>query len=337
MNAPVLRVRDLRTEFDTPRGVAKAVNSVSFDVHPGELVGIVGESGCGKSATAKSVLGLTKRPGRIAGGSVQLAGTELLTMSRKELRGVRGAAMSYIPQNPVGALNPILRLDRQFRDIITAHRKASRAESDALALSALESVGINDPLRVLRGYAHELSGGMAQRVTIAMATMLQPKLVVADEPTTGLDVTTERQILDLLRQQISGEGRAGLLITHDLGVVAQYCQRVLVMYAGVIVEQGSVRDVFKTPKHPYTQALLGAIPHKGQELVALKGTPPNLIDYPAGCAFFDRCSVRDEVACRQAPPLFEVGPSHLVRTFHQTESAPVVEVEFQEVSADGAR
>jgi oligopeptide/dipeptide ABC transporter ATP-binding protein len=309
----LLSVRGLRTEFHTPRGVVKAVNGVSFTVEEGELVGLVGETGCGKSVTARSIIGLVKPPGRVVEGSIELRGTDLRGLSRRELRRVRGSQIAFVPQNPWGSLNPILRIERQYRNVIRAH--AGRVSGDACrdrSLAMLEHVGIQQPERVLKGYAHELSGGMAQRVVIGMALIANPSLVIADEPTTGVDVTIQRQILDMIMTLLEEERRAMLLVTHDLGIVAQYCHRVIVMYAGKVVESGPVSDVLGNPAHPYTEALIGAIPKPGRALKRLRGTVPNLIDYPTGCPFRERCDyVRDPCAGIE-PELRELGPNRLL-------------------------
>lgn len=302
----LLKVRDLQVGYQTPSGLAHAVAGVSFDIHDGELVGIVGESGCGKSTLARALLNLIEHPGRIQDGTVQMRGYgDLLALGRRSraIRRVRGAQISYVAQNPFSALNPILKIEDQFKNIMTAHRgRVSRTEAHDLALQMLDAVGIAGPARVLSGYAHELSGGMAQRVVIAMAFLLEPRLIIADEPTTGLDVTVQRQILDLIRTLLADSNRGMLLVTHDLGVVAQYCQRVMVMYAGKLVEDGLVSTVFRTPAHPYTAALLAAVPEPGHALVRLRGTVPNLVDYPVGCPFRERCDHAFE-ACHTMPRL----------------------------------
>jgi peptide/nickel transport system ATP-binding protein len=285
----LLKVSSLRTQFHTHRGIVHAVNGVSFSVEEGELVGLVGETGCGKSVTARSIIGLIRPPGQIVDGEIQFDGVDLRSVGKRGMRRLRGTDISFVPQNPWGALNPILSIERQFRNMIKAHRKATNHECMNLAEEILTKVGIGDRDRVLAGYAHQLSGGMAQRVVIALALVLNPRLVIADEPTTGLDVTVQRQILDLIMEVLERDQRAMLLVTHDLGIVAQYCHKVIVMYAGKIVESGPVREVFKQPAHPYTKALLAAIPRVGQKLVHLGGTVPSLIDYPRGCPFHDRC------------------------------------------------
>jgi len=313
----LLEVEDLRTEFFTSRGIVKAVNGVSFSVSRGELVGIVGETACGKSATIRSIIGLVRPPGRVVSGSARFESVELIQMPRRKLRAIRGSSIGFVPQNPFGALNPILSIERQFRNVIRAHESISRPEVRTRALQMLTDVGIPDPERVLRGHAHELSGGMAQRTVIALSMILGPKLVIADEPTTGLDVTVQRQILDLIRDLLEREHSAMLLVTHDLGVVAQYCQRVIVMYAGKVVETGPVKKVFKTPAHSYTKALLGAIPRPGADLVTISGTVPDPINYPAGCPFYARCPNRSDPRCEtESPPLTEVSEGHFAASFY---------------------
>ena len=308
---PLLEVSDLHVQFRSRRRTVHAVNGVSFAIGEGETVGLVGETGCGKSATVRAVIGLLKSPGRVTAGSVRLDGTDLVGLPPRQLRRIRGASIGFVPQNPFGALNPVLRIERQFRNVIRAHRRGRRAGIRRTALAMLDAVGIADPERVLRGYAHELSGGMAQRVVIALAMVLNPRLVVADEPTTGLDLTIQRQILDLIRDLAETEGRSMLLVTHDVGVVAQYCSRVLVMYAGQVVEAGPVRRVLAEPTHPYTEALLAAVPRRGEPLVGAQGTVPTLLRLPPGCFYYDRCTYRSDPRCAiDTPSLREVGPGH---------------------------
>ncbi|GGM18150.1 MULTISPECIES: ABC transporter ATP-binding protein [Micromonospora] len=285
----LLEVSGLTTRFDTPDGLVHAVNGVDFHVDRAEIVGVVGESGCGKSVTIRSILGLVRPPGRVVDGTAMFDGVDLLGLRGAQLRRLRGRQIGFIAQNPFSALNPVLRIHRQFANIMAAHGVRSGGTARDRARTALADVGIAGPDRVLDGYPHQLSGGMAQRVVIAMAMLLDPALVVADEPTTGLDLTVQRQILDLIRGLVQQHGRSMLLVTHDLGVVAQYCDRVVVMYAGKVIEHGAVRDVLNTPRHPYTQALIRAVPRPGQPLVHLTGRLPDLVDYPRGCPFQARC------------------------------------------------
>jgi peptide/nickel transport system ATP-binding protein len=289
MPNPLLEVRGLRTEFGTPLGVAQVVNDVSFRVDKGEILGIVGESGCGKSVSIRSILGLVRPPGRVVAGEAVFDGRDLLAMKTSELRDIRGKDIGFIAQNPFSSLNPVLRISKQLHNVLRAHDRERAANSYEIGRAALASVGIAGPERVLDGYAHQLSGGTAQRVIIAMSMLLDPALVIADEPTTGLDMTVQRQILDLVRGLVREHERSMMLVTHDLGVVAHYCDRVVVMYAGRIVEQGTVQEVLRAPKHPYTRALLDAIPRPGRPLVHLKGRLPDLVDYPSGCPFAPRC------------------------------------------------
>ena len=309
---PVLSVSDLRAEFKTRHGIVHAVNGVDFTIREGELVGLVGETGCGKSVTARSILSLVTPPGRVSGGEIRFEGREIGGLRRRELRRIRGSGISFVPQNPWGALNPVLSIERQFRHVLHAHdRRLSRRQCWEASVSMLARVGIQGPERVLKGYAHELSGGMAQRVVIGLALVLDPRLVIADEPTTGLDVTIQRQILDLILELLEQDRRAMLLVTHDLGIVAQYCHRVIVMYAGKVVESGTVADVMTRPGHPYTRALLQSIPRPGHELRALRGRVPDLVDYPRGCPFRARCDFAHEPCDAQAPRLREVDQTQL--------------------------
>ena len=326
----MLEVNGITTRYQTRRGVVHAVNDVSFEVSAGQIVAIVGESGCGKSATVRSILGLIRPPGQVVAGRVRFEDKDLLSMPRRALRRMRGDQIGFVSQNPFGSLNPILRIRRQFHNIITAHSgRLPRARTRQMSLQALQAVGIPGPERVLDGYAHELSGGMAQRVVIGMAMVLDPKLVVADEPTTALDVTIQRQILDLMRDLVLTSGRAMLLVTHDLGVVAQYCDHVIVMYAGKVVERGTVAEVFARPAHPYTRALLRSVPRRGEQVHTLRGRVADLVDYPAGCPFADRCEFALD-RCRTEPPRLRpaFAAAGRLTSCHRSE---------QEVSPDVAR
>lgn len=314
----LLHVDGLRTVFDSSRGVVHAVNGVGFSVRRGELVGIVGESGCGKSATIRSIIGLLRPPGKVVAGSARFEGEDLIAMSGRRRRRLLGDRIGFVPQNPFSSMNPVMRIDRQFHRVISEHRDSSRKDSIALAQEMLRRAGIADPYRVLHGYPHQLSGGMAQRTVLSMAMCLSPDLVIADEPTTGLDVTVQRQILDVTVQLLEQENRAMLLVTHDLGVVAQYCSRVVVMYAGKVVETGTTQAVFAGPAHPYTEMLLGAVPRRGEPLTEISGRLPDLVDYPGGCPFYERCPYQGDPRCStEAPPLRQVGEGHFAATFYE--------------------
>ncbi|WAH99134.1 ABC transporter ATP-binding protein [Arthrobacter sp. MMS18-M83] len=267
-----LQVKELEAEFNTPKGVVRALHGVSFDVQDNEIVGIVGESGSGKSTVVRSITKLLMPPGKVSAGTVTFAGRSLLGLPERDMRQIRGKDIGFIAQNPFSALNPVTRIEKQFANIAKAHGVKVDASERNRALQLLESTGVRDPERVLRGYAHELSGGMAQRVVIAMALYLNPQLVIADEPTTALDLTVQRQVLDTLRRLTVVSGRSMLIVTHDLGVVAAYCNRVLVMYRGSIVEQGLVADVFVRPQHPYTISLLNSVVRPEDETPYLPGS-----------------------------------------------------------------
>jgi peptide/nickel transport system ATP-binding protein len=315
---PLLDVRDLETQFLTRHGVVHAVNGVSMQIREGELVGLVGETGSGKSAMVRSIIGLIRKPGRVVSGEVLFQDLDLRTSSANRLRRVRGRGIGFVPQNPFAALHPVVKLEQQFENVIRAHRDISRAECRTLAEQVLGQLAISDPRRVLNGYAHELSGGMAQRVVIGLALALDPPLVIADEPTTGLDVTVQRQLLDLISELLQRDRRAMLLVTHDLGIVAQYCNRVVVMYAGTVVESGPVREVFLRPAHPYTRALLDAVPDAGRPLTILGGSIPNLVHYPEGCAFHDRCAFAFD-RCKTERPALRVTEGARERACHLSE------------------
>lgn len=290
--AAVLRVEDLQTWFHTEHGIVKAVDGVSFEVRPGEVLGLVGESGSGKSVTNLSILGLVPRPpGRFEGGRVWFDGQDLLGQSEAQLRKVRGRRISMIFQDPMTSLNPYLRVSVQVGEVLRLHEGLSKAEARVRTIELLEDVGIPDPSRRVDAYPHELSGGMRQRVMIAMALACRPELLLADEPTTALDVTVQAQILDLIGGLCRERGTAVVLVTHDLGVVAGVADRVAVMYAGRIVEQGPVERIFASPRHPYTQALLRSLPRLDRKstLTAIPGMPPDLSQLPEGCAFAPRC------------------------------------------------
>ncbi|MEU6506807.1 ABC transporter ATP-binding protein [Streptomyces sp. NPDC046942] len=306
----LLEVRDLRVEFRTRDGVAHAVNGVSFEVDAGETLAVLGESGSGKSVTAQAVMGiLDMPPGRISGGQILFQGRDLLTLKEEERRKTRGAGMAMIFQDALSALNPVLSVGDQLGEMFVVHRGTSKKEARARAVELMERVRIPGAAQRVRDYPHQFSGGMRQRIMIAMALALEPALVIADEPTTALDVTVQAQVMDLLAD-LQREYRMGLiLITHDLGVVADVADRIAVMYAGRIVESAPVHDLYKAPAHPYTRCLLDSIPRldqKGQELFAIKGLPPNLTHIPPGCAFHPRCPMAQDVCRTDVPPLYEV-------------------------------
>jgi oligopeptide/dipeptide ABC transporter ATP-binding protein len=316
----LLNIQDLRTYFHTQDGVVKAVDGVDFAVQRGEIVGLVGESGCGKSVTSLSVMRLISYPGRIESGEIWFDGVDLLTQPRREMTHIRGRRISMIFQQPTSCLNPVFDTGYQLAEVLAIHQSLDRRAGRERAIELLRVVGIPDPEKRLNSYPHELSGGMAQRVMIAMALACNPELLIADEPTTALDVTIQAQILDLMRSLQARLGSAIVLITHDLGVVAEMASRVAVMYAGRIVEEADVRTLFKRPMHPYTQGLLASIPVLGQvtdELDVIPGTVPNLINLPPGCRFAPRCRARVEngleICTQEEPGLLPVEPDHKAR------------------------
>ncbi len=313
MSEALLQVRDLRTHFRTDDGVVRAVDGVSFSVARGEAVGIVGESGSGKSVTNLTLMGLIPTPpGEIVSGEAVFEGRDLLKLPRSQLRTIRGRKVSMIFQDPMTSLNPFLTIGRQMTEGMETHMGLSHEEALAEAVRWLERVGIPKPEERLPSYPHQFSGGMRQRVMIAMALSCKPELLIADEPTTALDVTIQAQILDLLRSLQRELGMALILITHNLGVVAGMCHRVLVMYAGRVVEEASLRDLFKSPRHPYTLGLLKSVPRLDEtrktRLLPIEGQPPDLTNLPSGCAFEPRCPYKIPECRAAVPPLREVGP-----------------------------
>ncbi len=315
---PLLSVRQLRVYFRAhARTVARAVDGVSFDIAAGQTVCLVGESGCGKSVTALSLLRLVPPTGRIEPGSaIRFRGEDLLTLADEPLRQIRGQHIAMIFQEPSTALNPVLTVGDQVAEVVRVHTKTTKREAWQRAVDMLRQVGIADPEVRAKQYAHELSGGMRQRVMIAMALVMHPQLVIADEPTTALDVTIQAQILELLREMRAQTGMALLLITHDLGVVAEMASRVIVMYAGCIVEEASVADLFAAPAHPYTEGLLAAVPRLGVEqerLTTIPGTVPAATDWPAGCRFRDRCAYAFDRCATEEPALVPLSATHSAR------------------------
>jgi oligopeptide transport system ATP-binding protein len=316
---PLLSVLDLQVEFSSSSGRVHAVNGVTFDVQAHETLGVVGESGCGKSVTSLAILGLLPKPaGKIAGGQVVFDGVDLLDLHPDELRDLRGRRISMIFQDPMTSLNPVISIEEQLTEVIFAHEKIGRDAAHARAIGLLEMVGIPNPERTLGGFAHQLSGGMRQRVMIAMALALKPSLIIADEPTTALDVTIQAQILELIRRVASETGAAVMLITHDLGVVAGMTERIQVMYAGRIVETATTLELFAHPRHPYTVGLLRSIPRldesEGHELIPIEGLPPDLTRLPTGCSFAPRCAWAIERCLTDDPVLAPVMPGTRVVT-----------------------
>jgi oligopeptide/dipeptide ABC transporter ATP-binding protein len=330
--APLLEIRGLRTSFHTRDGIVRAVDGIDFHVDRGEIVGLVGESGCGKSVTSLSVMQLVSRPGRIESGEILFDGRDLLKLQPDEMRRIRGDRIGMIFQQPTSSLNPVWDVGRQIAEVLEIHRGLKRGPALGRALELMKMVGIPDPERRLKNFPHEMSGGMAQRVMIAMALACEPELLIADEPTTALDVTIQAQILDLIRRLRDETGTAVILITHDLGVVAETCDRVAVMYAGEIIEHTDVNTLFTRPAHPYTRGLIGSIPVLGARrpsLAVIPGNVPSLIDLPAGCRFAPRCVSRfAEPAAglsESHPALHPVNPGHAVRCwlYHDEAGEPI--------------
>jgi len=317
---PLLKVTNLKTYFFTEDGIVKAVDGVDFEVYPGEVLGLVGESGCGKTVTSFSIMRLIGQPGKIVEGEINFEGNNLLKFSDQEMTHVRGNDISMIFQQPQSSLNPVFRVGEQITEILNVHQSIDNKEAQARAIELLKMVGISEPERRLNCYPHELSGGMAQRVMIAIALACEPVLLIADEPTTALDVTIQAQILDLIRNLRTKLGASVILITHDLGVIAEMADRVAVMYAGEIVEQSSVERLFASPYHPYTIGLIASIPVMGEvrdRLEVIPGSVPNLVNLPPGCRFAPRCMARVEnnmaICLEKRPMLSIVGKGHKAR------------------------
>ncbi len=309
MKAKLLEVNELETVFKTDQGTHHVVDKVSFTIESGETVGLVGESGSGKSITSLSILGLIKPPGKITGGSIQFEGDELIGRSKKELRKVRGKEISMIFQEPMTSINPVIPIGEQIAETVRLHQGLGRKEAMERAVEMLKKVGIPMPETRIKQYPHEMSGGMRQRVMIAMALSCDPKLLIADEPTTALDVTIQAQILELMKKLNQETGMGILIVTHDLGVVAEMCEKVMVMYAGQIVEQGPAVELFRKPLHPYTEALIKSIPklygEKGR-LYSISGNVPSVKNMPAGCRFHTRCSYATELCTKVSPELMNI-------------------------------
>jgi oligopeptide/dipeptide ABC transporter ATP-binding protein len=322
---PLLTVDDLRVRIWTEFGTVHAVNGISFDVQPGETLGLVGESGCGKSISSLALLGLLPRAARVTSGTATFGGRNLLAMDDKDLREIRGAEIGMIFQDPMSSLNPVLTIGRQIREALETHFHLDKKAATRRAAHLLEQVGIPSPDVRLKDYPHQFSGGMRQRAMIAMALACEPKLLIADEPTTALDVTIQAQILRLLKDLVVERDTALILITHDLGVVAGTCDRVHVMYAGMFMETGTAEDVFERPRHPYTLGLLQSIPRldaaRKQRLHPIEGVPPNLRAEPSACPFAPRCAYEVEQSRQEVPPLVEIEPGHKVACFNPVDAA----------------
>ena len=314
MSEKLLEIIDEKLSFFTPAGEVKALNGVSFSMNEGEVLGIVGESGSGKSVTAYSIMGLTAYPGKLIGGKIYFNGHQIEKMSEKEMRKIRGNEVSIIFQDPMTSLNPVYTIGNQITEVIRLHTGKSKKESYDRAKELLELVGINEPTKRLKQYPHELSGGMRQRVMIAIALACEPKLLIADEPTTALDVTIQAQILELKQELRLKLGMSIIMITHDLGVVASMCERIAVMYAGHIVEYGTADEIFYEPKHEYTKGLINSIPKLSaqeiERLVPIEGQPVDQLNPPAGCPFAPRCANCMKICLREMPPKTELSDTH---------------------------
>ena len=314
MSEKLLEIKDEKLSFFTPAGEVKALNGVSFSMNEGEVLGIVGESGSGKSVTAYSIMGLTACPGKLIGGTIYFNGHQIEKMSEKEMRKIRGNEVSIIFQDPMTSLNPVYTIGNQITEVIRLHTGKSKKEAYDRAKELLELVGINEPTKRLKQYPHELSGGMRQRVMIAIALACEPKLLIADEPTTALDVTIQAQILELMQELRQKLGMSIIMITHDLGVVASMCERIAVMYAGHIVEYGTADEIFYEPKHEYTKGLINSIPKLSaqeiERLVPIEGQPVDLLNPPAGCPFAPRCANCMKICLREMPPKTELSDTH---------------------------
>ncbi|NOU96186.1 ATP-binding cassette domain-containing protein [Paenibacillus sp. LMG 31456] len=312
----LLEVKQLSTHFITSEGSVPSVSNVSFSVSKGETLAIVGESGCGKSVTSLSIMRLVSEPGKIVGGEIVYGGQDLLKLSMKEMRHIRGNKISMVFQEPMTSLNPVLTIGDQMGEVVQLHQNVGRKKATERSIEMLKLVGIPRPEKVINDYPHQLSGGMRQRVMIAMALSCDPELLIADEPTTALDVTIQAQILELMEKLIKEKDTGMILITHDLGVVAEMADRVLVMYAGEVVEEADVEELFANPRHPYTLGLLESLPKIEEQkdvLYSIKGSVPNLLHKPAGCPFHPRCPLADEQCERQKPELLQIKNGHRVR------------------------
>jgi len=320
MSENILEIKNLQSYFLTMQGVVPAVDGVSITVPKGKMVGIVGESGCGKSMTAKSILGLLKYPGKVVGGEILFEGRDLTKLSTRELRKISGSEISMIFQEPMTSLNPVVKVGRQVQEAVLLHHKMPKAQAKAKVLEMFMKVGISEPERRYDSYPHELSGGLRQRIMIAMAMICRPKLLIADEPTTALDVTIEAQILKLMKDLSAETGMSVIIVTHNLGVVAEVCDYVYVMYAGKVMEQAETFELFERRVHPYTEGLMASVPRigrNGERLNTIPGVVPNLLHLPEGCAFCTRCPYADERCFREKPDFAQVAPEHYSRCFKE--------------------
>lgn len=324
---PLLSVKDLTVEFPMPAGTLRAVNGLSYDVYPGEVMGIVGESGSGKSVAAYSVMHLLQKPGRVAGGSITFNGRDVLAMTKKELNDFRGSEISMIFQDPLQCLDPSFTIGSQLMETIRTHEKVSKTQAHERCVDILASVGIRDPENMMKRYPFELSGGMRQRVLIAIALLCKPKLLIADEPTTALDVTIQEQIMLLLKKACRENGMAMVFITHNFGLVADICDKVTVLYGGHVMEQGNCEDIFYSTAHPYTRGLMQAIPKADllsqERLVAIEGTPLDPMNPPKGCPFAPRCRSAMDICHNQCPSLSKIDGEHSVSCWLHEQNAEV--------------
>ncbi len=325
----LLEVKNLHTSFFTHLGEVKAVRGTNFEVNKGEILGIVGESGSGKSVTALSVIGLIEYPGKITEGEVIFDGRKISGLSRKEYSEIRGSEISMIFQDPMTSLNPVFTIKNQMVEIIRKHRKVGKKEALEIAIEKLRMVGIPQPAKRINSYPHEFSGGMRQRAMIAMALSCNPKLLIADEPTTALDVTIQAQILEILRNLSKEIDTSIIIITHDLGVIAETCKNLVVMYGGLIMEKGTVDEIFYSPQHPYTLGLMESIPkmHKkdNSKLIPIPGSPPDLMNPPKGCPFSPRCKYVMQICTEKLPPMYKMGDSRYSKCWLCHQDAPPVE------------
>jgi oligopeptide transport system ATP-binding protein len=325
----ILEVKNLHTSFFTHMGEVQAVRGISFDVEKNDILGIVGESGSGKSVTSLSIMGLVDQPGKITEGSILFDGRELVNLSHHELSEIRGNDISMIFQDPMTSLNPVFRVGNQIKEILKTHTNMTKEEMNERAIELLKLVNIPEPETRIRQYPHQFSGGMRQRAMIAMAISCNPKLLIADEPTTALDVTIQAQIIDLLKSLKDKQDLSIIIITHDLGVIAEICNKVIVMYGGLVMEQGTVLDIFDRPEHPYTKGLHQSVPKnvtgEKKRLIPIDGTPPDLLEPPTGCPFYPRCKHAMEVCRQKQPPLYEITKGHLAACWLHDQSAPEVE------------